>query len=392
MIFHCLGLPHTITSQDYCACAYTAKVLKFIRMMTTRGHTCYHYGHPDSTVDCENVEVVSRETFNRVYQPDSDTVRNFFQFSLHDDAYKEAQQRAIVEIGQRKRSTDEFILSFFSIAGKPVCDAHPEMINVEPGIGYANGHFAPYKVFESYALYHAYCGLQAAARAGMKWAEDAVIPNYFDPVDFEFRDGGDYLLFMGRIYEGKGVQHVMSAAAALPHIKFKIAGQNRAYIDDNYGPGKGFPMPPNVEVVGFADNATRRRLYRDAIATFCLSTYLEPFGGVAMESMLSGTPVISSDWGAFAETVLHGITGYRVRTFEQILWAAQHVGELSAMACKSWSTENYTFDPIAHRYEEYFSTLLRVHRDPQRGWSSTETAREELDHLTLDYPSTGLFA
>lgn len=31
--FHALGVPHTVTSENFSACAYTQKVLKFCKMM-----------------------------------------------------------------------------------------------------------------------------------------------------------------------------------------------------------------------------------------------------------------------------------------------------------------------------------------------------------------------
>ena len=42
---HILGLPHTKTTLDFTACAYTMKAWKFCKMMKGRGHTIFHYGH-----------------------------------------------------------------------------------------------------------------------------------------------------------------------------------------------------------------------------------------------------------------------------------------------------------------------------------------------------------
>ena len=63
--FHVLSLPHTVTTKEYCACAYTMKVLKFCTMMKKRGHYIIHYGHEDSVVDCdEHVTLITNDDMN----------------------------------------------------------------------------------------------------------------------------------------------------------------------------------------------------------------------------------------------------------------------------------------------------------------------------------------
>jgi len=43
--------------------------------------------------------------------------------------------------------------------------------------------------------------------------------------------------------------------------------------------------------------------------------YLEPFGGVNVEAQLCGTPVLTTDWGAFPETVLHATDAVYLKNF-----------------------------------------------------------------------------
>lgn len=373
MRFHILGLPHTVSSKEYNACAYTQKVVKFGQMMTRRGHEVIHYGHEDSNLECtEHVTVTTNEDLQKAYG-NYDWRRNFYKFDMADHAYQTFFRNAIQEVGRRKQRHD-FILPFWGAGVRPVCDAHPDLICVEPGIGYAGGHWARWKIFESYAIYHAYCGLQSVGSCRQDWYE-AVIPNYFDPDDFEFRENkDDYFLFLGRVYSGKGIDIAIQATQATGQ-RLIIAGQN----PDNLS------FPDHVEFVGYADVPTRRKLMAGAKGAFVASQYLEPFGGVQIEMLFSGTPTITTDWGSFAENNLHGITGYRCRTFEQFCWAAENIGKISPRACRDWA-ENFTLDRVAPMYEEYFRSVLNVHTG--NGWYEPNPGRTELSWLARDYPKT----
>lgn len=372
--FHVLALPHTVTSKEYLSCAYTQKVVKFCKMMKERGHTIYLYAHERSSAVCDVLVPVTNDQVLIETYGEYDWKRNQFVHNINDKAQQTFNKNAIAEIAKHKQPGD-LLLCFWGFGHEEISKAHSDLIPVEPGIGYHTGLFAPYRIFESYSVLH-------IAYEKMKWGNpswtDAVIPNYFDPTDFEYREEkDDYVLYLGRIVETKGIQ-VAVAAAKKAGVKLKVAGQG------DYEKTFGTP-PNNVEFVGYADVEKRKQLLAGAKALYVPSYYAEPFGGVMIEALFSGTPVITSDWACFAENNLHGITGYRCRTMEQFVWATRNIDKISPKACREWAMNNFSLDAVSKMYEEYFDNLVRMKKNG--GWYADFDERENLDWLVRHYPT-----
>ena len=91
------------------------------------------------------------------------------------------------------------------------------------------------------------------------------------------------------------------------------------------------------------------------------SHYVEPFGGINVEAQFMGVPVITSDWGAYPETVLHGKTGFRCRTMEQFVYAIKASKDLDKAFIRDYAHQNYGFDKIGAMYEDFFTNVFNVY-------------------------------
>lgn len=375
--FHILGLPHTVTNSEYTGCAYTQKVLKFGKMMKARGHEIIHYGHEDSNLICdEHVTVTTNKDLEIAYG-NYDWRKSFFKFDMNDHAYQTFYKNTIAEITKRKQKND-FLLPFWGWGHKAVCDAfNDDMIIVEPGIGYAEGQFSPWRIYESYAIRSAIGGHQAVGQCKESWYH-AVIPNYFDPDEFVFsKDKEDYMLFMGRVYPGKGIDVAYQVCEKLG-LKLKIAGQGSL---EEFGYKE---IPGQIEQIGYLNSEDRKKILSKAKAFWLPSMFNEPFGGASIEALFSGCPIITTDWGSHAENNLHGVTGYRCRTFEQFKWAAKNIDKINPQDCRDWAMANFTMDRVGDMYEEYFQMVWDVYTG--KGWYAEHPERENLDWLTRYYP------
>jgi glycosyltransferase involved in cell wall biosynthesis len=310
---------------------FSISTWRFIDWMTKFGWDCIHYGVVGSEVNCKQVQCLD--------QIGLDNEENIRQYN----------ERASHAIKLYKKPGD-MALCFYGVANKGAVDAHPELKVIEPGIGYSTSAvFAPYRVFVSYAQQHMYYG-ERGMLMNPSWF-DAVIPNGFSPAEFDFNQNkGDYFLCFGRVMETKGI-HLAIQATAATNQKLIIAGPGRL-SDMGYT-----TIPSHVTTVGLCNADQRRTLMKDAKAIIGATYYVEPFGNMIVEGYMSGTPAITTDWGAFAETVVHGITGFRCREFREFVKAINNIDQINPQDCRDWAIENYSDQVVHEKFNQYLEKI-----------------------------------
>lgn len=342
MRFHLPALIGQPVIRANSSCAYTQKVRRFANMMVARGHEVFLYAGTDRDCDMQAEQV--------------DVYGITAPVEFDPPAWTRGNAAVIGAMADRVEPGDVVCL----IAGRcqeTIASAFPDNRAVEFGIGYG-GSFAPFRVFESYAWMHTTYAAQGGgdAHALDGRAFDAVIPNYFDPADFPIGAGeGDNLLYVGRLIERKGVEVAVNVAR-LTGMALFLAGEG------DHRPGEG---EAGITYVGSIGPEDRASLMGDARALLAPTTYIEPFGGVVVEAALCGTPAITTDWGAFPETVAQGVTGYRCRRLGEFVWAAQHAGDLDREAIAARARALYSTEVVAERYEAYFAHLATL---DDAGW------------------------
>lgn len=359
---HLLTLPHTSTTDEYSLCAYTSKCKRFANMMMGIGYEVILYGGPENEADVTKHVIVASKDDQHKWFGDHDYKTKFFNITWNpnDEHWVTTNERAVKAISENIKGNNEDIICITAgLCQEMVARAYPNLPSVEWTIGYT-GVFANFKVFESYSHMHWVYGNMGTDNGGFY---DCVIPNYFDTNDFNLQiEKEDYYLFIGRLIQRKGAEIAVEATRRLGK-KLIMAGQGvvekgRGYIiaEDGMRYEGG-----HIEHIGSVGPLERSKLMGGAIATFVPTTYIEPFGGVSVESMFCGTPVVASDFGSFTETVLPDISGFRFRTIGEATKAAEYAAFLKPADVRRYAVNNFSTEVIKWKYDNYFQQLLDLY-------------------------------
>lgn len=351
MRLHLIGLFHTKTSIAYSHCAFTGKVLRFSKMMQAYGYEVIEYSNEgsESTAD-KHVVMLTDDEFNTLYG-------NRKEIDFHgDDATVGSKGHALFEerlIPALKENLEkeDIICHPFGHAHSRLLTEFPNHQHVETGIGYPTLMPNSFRIFESYAWMHYHQGKENRQGKNYEW----VVPNYFDLDDWEpSYEPGQYLAFLGRICSAKGLDTIKEIA--------------------NYSPwpiilhGQGDPTPwnhPNIEYRGPITGKARSEFLRNSRAALMPTNFTEPFGGSGVEAMLCGTPLIAVDYGAFTETIIDGVTGFRCHTLQDWIDAVNRTDDIDRLVVANTARSRYSLEVCGKKYDKIFKDINNLWN---KGW------------------------
>lgn len=341
---HVLANPFGITNPRYRMEPFNVAVGKFISNMSKYDYNIIHYGHESSEVGCEHITVITNDELH----PPDDHGLLIEQKQEYVTIFGERTNAHLKKVKQEK----DLVLCFYGNSHIPAVKDHPDLTIVEPSIGYLlECVFAPYRAFTSYSQMHYFYGYHKQMLSP-SWF-DEVIPNAFTPEEFEFcSDKDDYYVYLGRIQPDKGINLCIQLTERL-QSKLIIAGPGDLLA-------LGYKqVPKHVIPIGYVNPQQRKNILKRARALLAPTHYLEPFGNMTVEAHFCGTPVISTDWGGFVDTIIQGVNGYRCKDFKSFLEAAQNVDKIKPEDCYQTAISRYS-DQIVHaKFDQWLQKIYR---------------------------------
>lgn len=264
---------------------------------------------------------------------------------------------------------EEIALPFAALCKKPVVFTHHDPFNFL--VKYKN-NFPKYKHLN-------WISMSYAQRSGMP-DDTNWVGNIYHGLDEPAltpleRPSRDYVAFLGRIIQPKGVHLAIDAVEAYNKtakkpLKLKIAGKHYAEESkDTYWREQIEPrLSETIEYVGFiASPEAKRNFLGNAKALLVPSLFNEPFGMVTLEAFACGTPVIALDSGALPEVIDNGATGYIVeksddesQIVDDLATALQNIERIDSNTCRTAYETRFTLEKMVKEHAMVYRRITLV--------------------------------
>ena len=178
------------------------------------------------------------------------------------------------------------------------------------------------------------------------------------------RDGAR-LLFVGRLNDQKGLEHLLYAMAAMKRpVKLDVVGDgpNRAALENL---GRQLGIESRIRWHGQVPQSALPPLYQSA-AAIVVPSVEEGLGLAAVEALLCETPVVAFDSGGLRDVIQHEKTGLLVKagdraalatTLDELL-ARDGRGTQLGRAGRLFALSAFAPESAARRYAEIYRQVL----------------------------------
>jgi len=169
---------------------------------------------------------------------------------------------------------------------------------------------------------------------------------------------GKYLAFLGRISPEKRPDLAIEVARRVG-IPLKIAAKVDA-VDREYFETVIKPLlsPPDVEYIGEISESQKSEFLGDALAFMFTIDWPEPFGLAMIEALACGTPVIARPCGSIPEVIRNGLTGFIVKSVDEMVEAVSNIGKIAREECRREFENRFTVEIMVDRYEQVYRQLI----------------------------------
>lgn len=130
-----------------------------------------------------------------------------------------------------------------------------------------------------------------------------VKPNFVFDMGARENGAGDYVLFVGRLSEEKGIRNIVDAWEQMENIPLKIAGKGPLELI--------VKNRENIEYLGWVDRDNLGALIKESRFVILPSTCYEQFPMVIIDAFCCGIPVAASNHGAMADLIDDNVTGMK---------------------------------------------------------------------------------
>ncbi|WP_437776800.1 glycosyltransferase family 4 protein [Sorangium sp. So ce1097] len=175
-----------------------------------------------------------------------------------------------------------------------------------------------------------------------------------------------YLAHVGRYAEEKGT-HLALDIARGAGMQILLAGRAHP-AERSYHLHEVAPRLREIGAsdIGEVDHDRKIALLRRARALLCPLQWEEPFGLIAIEAMLCGTPVLGFRRGSFPEIIDEGVTGFLAEPGDvaRLTALATTLARFDRAACARRARERFSSARMVSRYEVLYRSLVDLRGAP----------------------------